>query len=197
MSLIETLGKAAFSQMSQKASAKTGVNETAIAALMPIATAMLMNGLKKNVGKPGGAEALAKALAKHDGGLLDNLGRAADDDVLDDGRAILGHILGGKQSEAETTLAKAAGVNSDQVSKILAMAAPAILAGLGKAQRQQGLDPSALAELVRAESVKAQSHAPNELSGLLKWVDADGDGRIDDDIAGLAAKGLSSFFAKR
>lgn len=197
MSLIETLGKAAFSQMTRNASAKTGVNETAIAALMPVATAMLMNGLKKNVAQPGGAEALAKALAKHDGGLLDNLGKAADDDVMADGRAILGHILGGKQSQAESALAKAAGVNSDQVAKLLAMAAPTILAGLGKAQRQQNLDAGALAQLVRAETAKAETHAPKEIGGLLKWIDQDGDGRIDDELAGLAAKGLSGFFNKR
>ena len=197
MSMIETLGKAAFSQMTRNASAKTGMNESAVAALMPIATAMLLNGLKKNVARPEGAEALSKALARHDGGLLDNLGRAADDDVMADGQAILGHILGGKQAQAEETLAKASGVGSDQIAKILAMAAPAVLAGLGKAQRQQGLDARSLADYVQSESAKAQTQAPNELSGLLKWVDSDGDGRIDDDIAGLAAKGLAGLFGKR
>ncbi|MCB2097379.1 MAG: DUF937 domain-containing protein [Parvularculaceae bacterium] len=197
MSMIETLGKAAFSQMTRNASAKTGMNESAVAALMPIATAMLLNGLKKNVARPEGAEALSKALARHDGGLLDNLGRAADDDVMADGQAILGHILGGKQAQAEETLAKASGVGSDQIAKILAMAAPAVLAGLGKAQRQQGLDARSLADYVQSESAKAQTQAPNELSGLLKWVDSDGDGRIDDDIAGLAVKGLAGLFGKR
>ena len=196
MSLIEMLGKAAFSQMSRNASAKTGVNETAIAALMPIATAILMNGLKKNVSSPDGAEALAKALRKHDGGLLDNLGRAADDDVMDDGRAILGHILGGKQGQTKTQLAKATGLGQADIGKLLAIAAPAVLAGLGKTQRQQGLDPSALADHVRTESSRAAAAAPNELSGMLKWLDADGDGRIDDEIAGLASKGLSGLFRK-
>ncbi|MEZ5920428.1 MAG: DUF937 domain-containing protein [Parvularculaceae bacterium] len=196
MSLIDAIGKAAFSEMTRGASAKTGVNESAVAALMPMATAVLMNGLKKNMSKPGGAESLSKALTKHDGGLLDNLGRTSDDDVMEDGRAILGHILGGKQQQTQSALAKAAGVDSDQIGKLLAMAAPAILAGLGKAQRQQGLDPNGLAELVKHETSKAQTQAPNELSGLLKWVDSDGDGRIDDDLAGLAAKGLSSLFKR-
>lgn len=197
MSLIEELGKAAFSQMTRNASSKTGLNEGAIAALMPMATAMLMNGLKKNVARPGGAEALAKALAKHDGSLLSNLSRAADDDVLEDGNAILGHILGGKRGQAEQTLARAAGANPDQIAKLLAMAAPAILAGLGKAKRDQDLDADALARLVKNESQRAESAAPQELSGFLKWIDADGDGRIDDNIAEMARKGLASFFGKR
>jgi hypothetical protein len=197
MSLIEELGKAAFSQMTRNASTKTGLNEGAIAALMPMATAMLMNGLKKNVAKPGGAEALAKALTKHDGSLLNNLSRTADDDVMQDGNAILGHILGGKKGQAEQTLAKAAGANPDQIAKLLAMAAPAILAGLGKAKRDQGLDADALARLVKSESQRAETAAPKELGGFLKWIDTDGDGRIDDNIAEMATKGLASFFGKR
>jgi hypothetical protein len=197
MSLIEELGKAAFSQMTRKASTKTGLNEGAIAALMPMATAMLMNGLKKNVAKPGGAEALAKALTKHDGSLLNNLSRTVDDDVMQDGKAILGHILGGKKGQAEQTLAKAAGANPDQIAKLLAMAAPAILAGLGKAKRDQGLDADALARLVKTESQRAEAAAPKELGGFLKWIDTDGDGRIDDNIAEIATKGLASFFGKR
>lgn len=197
MSLIEEIGKAAFSQMTRNAPAKTGLNEGAIAALMPMATAMLMNGLKSNVAQPGGAEALAKALAKHDGSLLKNPSRAADDDVLADGSAILGHILGGKKGQAEQTLAKAAGADPDQIAKLLAMAAPAILAGLGKAKRDQDLDAGALAELVKSESRRAETAAPKELGGLLKWIDADGDGRIDDNIADLATKGLAGLFGKR
>ncbi len=197
MSLVEELGKAAFSQMTRNASAKTGLNEGAIAALMPMATAMLMNGLKKNVAKPGGAEALAKALTKHDGSLLNNLSRSADDDVMADGGAILGHILGGKRGQAEQTLAKAAGANPDQIAKLLAMAAPVILAGLGKAKRDQGLDANALASLVKTESQRAETAAPNELNGFLKWIDTDGDGRIDDNIAEIATKGLASLFGKR
>ena len=155
MSLIEEIDKAAFSQMTRNASAKTGLNEGAIAALMPMATAMLMNVLKKNVEGPGGAEALAKALAN------------------------------------------AAGADPDQIAKLLAMAAPAILAGLGQAKREQGLDPGALAQLVKSESRQAEAAAPKELSGFLKWIDSDGDGRIDDNIASLALKGLGELFGKR
>ncbi len=197
MSLMEELSRAAFSQMSGKASAKTGLNEAAVKALMPMATAVLMNGLKKNVAQPGGAEALAKALSKHDGSLLKNAARAGDDDVMDDGRRILGHILGAKQGQAEMALAKAAGANPDQIAKLLAMAAPAILAGLGKAKHDGGLDAGALAGLVKAESKKAETAAPNELSGILKWIDADGDGNVAEDVVAIAGKAFGGFFRKK
>jgi hypothetical protein len=116
---------------------------------------------------------------------------------MQDGKAILGHILGGKKGQAEQTLAKAAGANPDQIAKLLSMAAPAILAGLGKAKRDQGLDADALARLVKTESQRAEAAAPKELGGFLKWIDTDGDGRIDDNIAEIATKGLASFFGKR
>ncbi len=196
MSLIEELGKVAFSQMAGRASSRTGLNEAAVKALMPMATAVLLNGLKKNVAQPGGAEALAKALAKHDGSLLKNPSRAGDDEVMGDGAKILGHILGGKQGQAETALAKAAGANPDQIAKLLAMAAPAVLAGLGRAKAEGGLDAGALAKLVTKESKTAQSAAPNELGGLLKWIDADGDGNVVEDIAAIAGKALGGMFKK-
>lgn len=196
MSLIEELGRAAFSQMSNRASTKTGLNEATVKALMPMATAVLMNGLKKNISKPGGAEALAKALAKHDGGLLNNPARAADDDVMNDGERILGHILGSKQGETQAALAKAAGADPAQIGKLLAMAAPAILAGLGRARTENGLDAGGLADLVKKESSKAQSVAPNELGGLLKWIDADGDGNVAEDVIAIAGKAFGGMFRK-
>lgn len=197
MSMTDQLMKAALGQMLQGASNKAGVSQDLAAKLMPMAMAVVMNGIQKNVQQPGGAEALAKALAKHDGGLLDNPSNAAKDDVLDDGRRILGHVLGGKQGAAEAALAKAAGVNQDQVAKILAMAAPAVLAGLGKAKREQGLDAGALAGLVKQETANVRQSAPNEMSGLLRFIDADGDGDVVDDLVGLASKGLGGFFKKR
>ena len=77
-----------------------------------------------------------------------------DDNILADGEKILGHILGGKRQHTERALASAAGVNQDQVAKVLAMAAPAILASLGRAKRERNLDASGLAGLVAEEGVR-------------------------------------------
>lgn len=197
MTLMEELSRAAFSQMSRPASQKTGLDEAQIKTLMPMAAALLLNGLKKNVAQPGGAEALSKALARHDGGLLGDPSRVADDAVMDDGRRILGHILGARQDKTEAALARAAGANQQQIAQLLAMAAPAILAGLGKAKQQQGLDAGGLAGLVKAETKKAETVAPNELSGLLKYIDADGDGDIAEDVIAIAGRTLGGFFKKR
>ena len=188
MSLMDQLTDVVVGQMSQQAAQKTGLNEGLAAQLMPMAMAALMGGLKKNASQPNGADALATALDRHDGSLLNNLGQLGQDNTLADGQKILGHILGGKQAPTERALAKTAGVDQGQVGQLLAMAAPMVLASLGRAKREQGLDASALAGLVTEESVRAQKAAPSELGGLMQFLDQDGDGDFKDDMLEAAGK---------
>lgn len=190
MSLMDQLTDVVVGQISQQAAQKTGMDQGVAAQLMPMAMAALMGGLKKNAAQPSGAEALASALERHDGSLLNNVGQLANDSTLADGEKILSHILGGKKSQTQKALAKTAGVNEGQMGQLLAMAAPMVLASLGRAKREQNLDPSALAGLVTEESVRAQKAAPPELGGLMSFLDQDGDGDFKDDILEAAGKKL-------
>ena len=190
MSLIEQLAGAVASQISGQAARQTGMNEGVAEKLMPMAVAALMGGLKKNASQPAGAEALANALDRHDGGLLSDPGQLNQSEVMADGQKILGHILGGKQAQTEVALAKSAGIDQSQVGQLLATAAPMVLASLGRAKREQGLDASALAGLVTRESAAAQQMAPTEMSGLMQFLDQDGDGDFKDDMLEAAGKKL-------
>jgi len=198
MSLMDQLTNVVVGQMSQQAASKTGMDAGLAEKMMPMAMAALMGGLKKNASRPEGAEALARALDKHDGSLLNNISQLGQDDTLADGQKILGHILGGKQNQTQRALAKSAGVGEDQVGKLLAMAAPMVLASLGRAKREQGLDVSSLAGLVTEESVRAQKAAPSEIGGLMNFLDQDGDGDFKDDLLEAAGKKLlGGLFGKR
>ena len=190
MSLMDQLTDVVVDQVAGQAARRTGMNEGLTAQLMPMAMAALMGGLKKNAASPDGAEALANALNKHDGSLLNNISQLGQDDVLGDGQKILRHILGGKQTQTEKALAQTAGVNQDQIGQLLAMAAPAVLASLGRVKREQGLDASALAGLVTEESVRVQKAAPGELNELMSFLDQDGDGDFKDDMFEAAGKKL-------
>ena len=106
MSLMDQLTQVVASQMAQSAAQKTGLSEGMTAKLAPMAMAVLMNGLKNNASNPQGAQALSNALDKHDGGLLNNIGQLADDNVMADGQKILGHILGNNRANAEQQIAK-------------------------------------------------------------------------------------------
>lgn len=198
MSLMDQLSDVVVGQMSQQAAQKTGLNEGLAAQLMPMAMAALMGGLKKNASQPNGADALVNALDRHDGSLLNNISQLGQDNTLADGQKILGHILGGKQKQTERALAKTAGVDQGQVGQLLAMAAPMVLASLGRAKREQGLDASALAGLVTEESVRVQKAAPSELGGLMQFLDQDGDGDFKDDMLESAGKKiLSGLFGRK
>ncbi|NNE42499.1 MAG: DUF937 domain-containing protein [Marinicaulis sp.] len=188
MSLMDQLTNVVVQQVTHEASQKTGLSEGLAASMMPMAMAALMNGLKNNASNAQGAEALANALDRHDGSLLNNVSQIGNDDVMADGAKILGHILGGKQQRTEQALAKTAGVDQDQIGKLLAMAAPAILASLGRAKREQGLDASGLAGLLAEEGVRAQKAAPSELNPLMQFLDQDGDGDFKDDMLEVAGK---------
>ncbi len=190
MSLMNQLTKMVAQQATQQAAQKTGLSEGLAQKMMPMAMAAIMGGLKKNASNPQGAQALANALDKHDGGLLNNMAGLGDDNILADGQKILGHILGGKQAQTEQALAKAGGVDQSQITGLLAMAAPVVLASLGKAKREGNLDASALAGLVTQESAKAQQSAPGELGGLMQFLDQDGDGDFKDDVLEAAGKKL-------
>ena len=190
MSLMDQLTDVVVGQMAGQAAQKTGLSEGLAQQMMPMAMAALMAGLKKNASQPDGAQALANALERHDGSLLNNVSALANDDVLADGQRILSHILGGKQDQTTRALAKTAGIDQGQVAQILAMAAPAVLASLGRAKREQGLDASALAGLVTEESVRVQKSAPAALDGLMGFLDQDGDGDFKDDLLEQAGKKL-------
>jgi hypothetical protein len=195
MSLADQLTKVVAMQMAGNAAQKTGLSEAMVAKLMPVAMAAVMGGLRKNAASPGGAEALAKALTKHDGGFLNNLGKASDDSAMNDGRKILGHVFGGKQNELESALAKAGGgASQKQINDLLAMAAPAVLASLGKAKKEQGLDVGALTGLLNKEAKTAQA-ARADL-GMLKFLDADGDGDVTEEVMGLGKKILGGMLKK-
>lgn len=198
MSLLEQLTEAVSAQVTQNAAEKSGLSQDLTAQMLPMAMAALMGGLKKNATNPDGAAALASALDKHDGSLLDNLSSLGNADTMADGKKILAHILGGKQHQTEQALAKTAGVSESQIGSLLSMAAPAILASLGRAKREQGLDASALANLVTQEGQRAQAAAPNELNGLMQFIDQDGDGDFKDDLLEAAGKKLfGGLFGRR
>ncbi|MEM8988039.1 MAG: DUF937 domain-containing protein [Pseudomonadota bacterium] len=190
MSLLEQLTGAALQQMAGGASRKTGVDAGLAEKLLPMAMTALMGGLKKNASNPDGAAALASALDRHDGGVLNDLGAVENDDVAADGEKILGHIFGGKQGATEQALAKTAGIDQAQMRQILAMAAPAVLGALGKAKRDQGLGAADLSRLVTQETDRAEAVAANELGGLMKFLDQDGDGDFRDELLEAAGKNL-------
>jgi hypothetical protein len=148
-----------------------------------------MKAMERNASTPEGAQGLMGALSsKHDGSILDNLGGlfggGVDDNVKTDGAKILNHVLGQKQSGVEQVIGQKAGLDSSSVGNILQVAAPILMGVLGQQSRQNNVsNPSQLTGLLGG--LLGGNDTQNEQSFLEKILDADGDGSVIDDVAGM------------
>ncbi len=183
--LQQRLGGDAVNQISKQLGTDPSTTQTAIAAALP----MLVGALARNAQDPGKAGALANALGKHDGSVLDDvagyLGRGGD---TSDGAGILGHVLGGRKENVETGLGQAAGLDASKAGLLLSMLAPLVMGALGKAQREKGLDTGGLAGMLGGEQQRAADAAPGVMGMLTSFLDRDHDGSVMDDIGGMLGK---------
>ncbi len=161
--------------------------------VLTMALPVLMQAMKRNASTPQGAEGLLNALnSKHDGSILDNLGGlfggGVDSNVLEDGGKILGHVLGGKQQNVENVLSQKSGIDAGSVAQILKVAAPILMGVLGSQAKQQNVNnPSGLEGLLGG---LLKGNSPQQEQSFLESIlDADGDGSIIDDVAGMVLGG--------
>ena len=161
--------------------------------VLTMALPLLMAAMKRNASTPQGAEKLMGALnSNHDGSILDNLsdlfGGGVDDNVMTDGSKILGHVLGDKQANVQNVLSQKSGMDIGSVAQILKVAAPILMGVLGSQAKKQNVNsPSGLDGLLGG-LLKGNS-AQHEQSFLESILDADGDGSIIDDVAGMVLGG--------
>ncbi len=168
--LIEEFMGSMGSEVSQKMSEKTNIDQGTISQLLPVIAPMILGGLKKQKDERGGQERVDHILNKYGDpsvlGNLDGLFQQKLDDKTTDPN--LGGLLGNAGSDATNLLSKnLSGVDSGIVAKLIPMLAPVLLGFLTK-KRDSGTGSSGLA-------------------GLL---DQDGDGSVLDDVAGLIMGGL-------
>ncbi len=115
-----------------------------------------------------------------------------------DGGGILGHILGGKQPQVEQGVAQASGLNMGQVSKLLPILAPIVMAAIGKYMSSRNASPQDLSGALQQEAAVSRKAAPSGAIGALTgFLDADGDGSISDDLLARAGQaGLGTLFGR-
>jgi len=161
--------------------------------VLMMALPVLMQAMKRNAETSQGADGLLSALnSKHDGSILDNLsglfGGGVDSNVMDDGSKILGHVLGNKQSNVQNALSKQSGMDAGSIAQILKVAAPILMGMLGSQAKQQNVNDKSGLEGMLGGLLKGNSQK-SEQSFLESILDADGDGSIMDDVAGMVLGG--------
>lgn len=161
--------------------------------VLTMALPVLMQAMRRNASTPQGAESLLGALnGKHDGSILNDLGGlfggGVDSNILSDGGKILGHVLGNKQSNVENAISQKSGIDAGSVAQILKVAAPILMGMLGNQARQQNVNSQSGLEGMLGGLLQGNSSQNNQ-SFLESILDADGDGSVIDDVAGMVLGG--------
>lgn len=183
------LGKTIISGVSNQTNQSQNKTQDVLTMALPI----LMAAMKRNAATPQGAEGLMNAIkTNHSGGILDNLGGlfagGVDSNVMEDGDKILGHVLGGKQQHVENALSQKSGIDAGSIAQILKVAAPILMGVLGSQAKKQNVSSSSGIEDMLGGLLKGNS-PHQEQSFLESILDADGDGSVIDDVAGMVLGG--------
>ena len=172
--IMEAQGGGAISQVASALGLEQKQASSGIAKLLPALT----KGLSKNMGSENGLQALLGALDKgnHDR-YLDNPTALAGADAIREGNGILGHILGSKDvsRQVASQAANETGLDVGILKKMLPMVAAMAMGGMKKQTAASGLSGG-------------QQSASGVGSMLGKFLDADGDGSMADDLLGMAKK---------
>jgi hypothetical protein len=145
-SLLSSLGDLFDSGAVQKLSGMLGADPSAITKGLGAAGPLILGGLAKSAGAPGGVDMIQKMIPKE--GLLGGIGGLMS--MISGGGpgAMLGSLLGPGSNAIGAALSKAIGFN---VTPLLGVVAPALLGVLGKTMKEKNVDGSGLAAMLKGE----------------------------------------------
>jgi len=190
--LLDLLNSPMGQQLISGVAGQTGQPENKTGDVLSMAMPLLLGAMKKNVATPQGAQGLMSALSnKHDGGILDDLGGlfggGVDEAVTNDGAGILGHLFGGSQHNVENALSQKSGMDAGSIANILQIAAPIVMGFIGKETKQQNVQDANGMNSLLGGLLGGQPQQNQSL--ITSLLDADGDGSILDDVAGMVMGG--------
>lgn len=176
--------------------------QTALAANGIVST--LLNQVARNASSPEGASSLANALDRdHDGSVLNDLmgmiggGAQQTNSRALNGEGIINHVLGNRQTNVIDLISQMSGLEKGQTGNLMTTLAPIVMGMLGKQKREQGLDIGGLTSLLTGELNQTRQSGNPTMDLITKFLDADGDGDIKDDVANMGMKFLGNLFKKR
>lgn len=144
-SLLGLLGDNGVEQVSNQTGLDKNQTMSALTAAMPT----ILSALKGNAQSKLGQKQLAGALDRdHDGSILDNLGGFLSNPESGNGKGILKHALGSRRTTVEGMLSQKTGVSAGSMSKILEIAAPLVMAYLGREKKQNNVQSNGIGDML-------------------------------------------------
>lgn len=181
MGLLDTIlsgqGGDIVGQISRNFNLDQGTAESAISSIIPA----ISKGLQNNMSDKSGLNSFLDALGngKHQS-YVDDPDSLSNQQTIDDGNSILGHIFGSKKVSRNVASHAAAktGISSDLLKKMLPVLASAAMGMMSKQGTSSGIGDAI-----------AGKGSKSAVGGLLtSFLDSDNDGSIADDLLSMASK---------
>ena len=138
------LGGDAVGKVSEQTKADSSQIQQVIAAALPL----LVSGMTQNAQTDEGAESLNNALEQHAVKDTSDIAKLIEEVDAEDGKKVVGHVLGDKKSDITKALAKKTGLTSKQVMSVLAIIAPILLSMLGSHKQENNVQSNGLGGLL-------------------------------------------------
>lgn len=178
MDLLNTILQAGGGNAVKQLASQFNLGEGQVADVLGQVVPALGGGMARNTQQSGGLDSLLGALQKgNHAEYLDNPSRLNDNQAVQEGNGILGHLLGSKDvSRALAGKASAStGVSDGLIKQMLPLVASMAMGAVGKQQQ-----------------AAPQAQSSGGLGDLLgNLIDADKDGSAVDDLLGMAGKFFS------
>ncbi len=166
---------------------KSGIDESDVQSVIGQLLPALTQGIKTNVASPDGLGALVTALSKGDHQrYLEQPDALAESGAVDEGNAILGHVLGSRDASRSVAeqAAQTTGVSSSIVKQLLPLVATAVMGALSK---EATASPLGGAGNLDAGSLLGGDSSP-VIGMITSFLDSDNDDNITDDLFNIAKK---------
>ncbi len=196
--ILDLLNSEMGQQLVNGAGKQMGLDSKSTTSALSTAMPLILGALKNNSNSTEGSAQLLGALNSpaHSGGArLDNMssilgGDSIDQDVLDDGANILGHVFGGQESNAANALSKSSGLDMNSAMNMLKVAAPFIMSYLGKQTKDNNVSESGGLGDMLGGLLGSQGGDMASMASLIQGFNGN-DSSIDD-IAGMLGGGKSA-----
>ncbi|MCB1878029.1 MAG: DUF937 domain-containing protein [Chromatiales bacterium] len=163
-------------QLARQFGIGTNQAQDALSKLVPA----LGQGVRNNISNQGGLDDLLGAIQRgNHGRYVDDPSALGDPRAVEEGNGILGHLLGSKDTSRQLAGAasQSTGLDSSLLKKMLPVIASMVMGSLSKQSSNLGMQPSG-----------RTSSGGGAFDLLTNFLDADKDGSILDDLAGMAGK---------
>ena len=133
---LNSIGEALASGGLSAIGKRTKLKKADIAKVLSEGIPSMLQGMQTNASTEEGAESLCKALESHSKDDISDIASFLKGADLEDGKKILGHVFGERQTETIQQLSADTGVSEGKTRSILSMVAPLLLSQLGGQQPQ-------------------------------------------------------------